>query len=141
MTTPKYLISEIVIARKDAKDINGLAEVLKQDPRFDLYAMQFSQSPSAANGGHLGWVTKGKLPAQLENAAFKMKEGAVSGPILYGNDYYIFKMEKVFNPKTDAQSLPNRKQVRAYLENKKLEEFSNKYIKDLRNRALIEKKI
>jgi len=31
--------------------------------------------------------------------------------------------------------------VKAYLENKKLEEFSTKYIKDLRNRALIEKKI
>jgi parvulin-like peptidyl-prolyl isomerase len=103
--------------------------------------MQFSQSPSAANGGHLGWVLKGKLPAPLENAAFRLKEGAVSDPVVFGNDYYIFKMEKIFNPKTDAKSLPDRKQVKAYLENKKLEEFSTKYIKDLRNRALIEKKI
>jgi len=141
MTTQKYLLSEIVISKKDAKDIRGLVEVLRQDPRFDLYAMQFSQSPSAANGGHLGWVLKGKLPAPLENAAFRLKEGAVSDPVVFGNDYYIFKMEKIFNPKTDAKSLPDRKQVKAYLENKKLEEFSTKYIKDLRNRALIEKKI
>ncbi|MBQ4400154.1 MAG: peptidylprolyl isomerase, partial [Alphaproteobacteria bacterium] len=141
MTMPKYMLSEIVINRKDAKDLKGLVEVLRQDPRFELYAMQFSQSPSAANGGHLGWVLKGKLPKTLENAALKLKEGAVSNPVIYGNDYYIFKMEKVFNPQTDAKSLPERRQVKAYLENKKLEEFSTKYIKDLRNRALIEKKI
>lgn len=141
MTTQKFMLSEIVINKKDAKDIKGLVEVLRQDPRFELYAMQFSQSPTAAGGGHLGWVVRGKLPKVLENTAFRLKEGEVSNPIAYGNDYYIFKMEKRFNPKTDAQSLPNRKQVKAYLENKKLEEFSNKYIKDLRNRALIEKKI
>ncbi|MBQ8481215.1 MAG: peptidylprolyl isomerase [Alphaproteobacteria bacterium] len=141
MKTQKYMVSEIVINKKDAKDINGLVEVLRQDPRFELYAMQFSQSPSAANGGRLGWVTEGKLPAVLESALVKLKEGSVSSPIAYGNDFYIFKMEKIFNPKTDAQSLPDRKQVKNYLENKKLEEFADKYIKDLRNRALIEKKI
>lgn len=141
MKTQKYMVSEIVINKKDAKDIKELAELLRQDPRFELYAMQFSQSPNAANGGHLGWVTKGKLPSTLENAVVKLKEGAVSDPIAYGNDFYIFKMEKVFNPQTDAKSLPNRKQIKSYLENKKLEEFSDKYIKELRNRALIEKKI
>ena len=141
MKTQKYMVSEIVISKKDAKDLNGLVEVLRQDPRFELYAMQFSQSPSAANGGRLGWIVKGKLPSALENAIMKLKEGDVSNPVAYGNDYYIFKMEKIFNPKTDAQSLPDRKQVRRYLENKKLEEFSDKYIKDLRNRALIEKKV
>lgn len=141
MTTPKYMLSEIVINKKEAKDIKELADILRQDPRFELYAMQFSQSPSAANGGHLGWVIKGKLPKTLEDAALKLKEGEVSAPIIYGSDYYILKMEKVFNPKTDAKSLPEKKQVKAFLENKKLEEFSNKYLKDLRNRALIEKKI
>ncbi|MBR1601744.1 MAG: peptidylprolyl isomerase, partial [Alphaproteobacteria bacterium] len=131
----------IVINKKDAKDLNGLVEVLRQDPRFELYAMQFSQSPSAANGGKLGWIVKGKLPTVLENTVIKLKEGGVSNPVAYGNDYYIFKMDKIFNPQTDAQSLPDRNQVKRYLENKKLEEYSNKYIKNLRNRALIEKKV
>lgn len=141
MSTQKYLVSEIVIAKKDAKELNQLAEVLRQDPRFELYAMQFSQSPSAANGGHLGWVTKGQLPSVLENTIVNMKEGGVSNPIAYGNDYYILKLEKRFNPKTDAASLPSKKDVRNYLQNKKMEEFSIKYMKDLRNKALIEKKI
>lgn len=141
MKTPKYMLSEIVINKKDAKDIRELSQVLRQDPRFELYAMQFSQSPSSANGGRLGWVIKGKLPSILENAVLKLKEGDVSDPISYGNDYYIYKLERIFNPETDAKTLPTRKEVVTYLENKKLEEFSTKYMKDLRSRALIEKKI
>ncbi|MEE6208007.1 MAG: peptidylprolyl isomerase [Alphaproteobacteria bacterium] len=141
MKTKKYMLSEIVINKKDAKDIRQLSEVLRQDPRFELYAMQFSQSPSAANGGRLGWVIKGKLPKTLEDAVLKLKEGGVSDPIAYGNDYYIYKLEKIFNPETDAKNLPTRNEVISFLENKKLEEFSNKYMKDLRSRALIEKKI
>ncbi len=141
MTVKKYMVSEIVINKKDAKDIYQLAEVLRQDPRFSLYAMQFSQSPSAANGGSLGWVAKGRLPATLEKAFASLKEGEVSNPVLYGNDYYIFKLEKIFHPDLDKDAKLSRDGVRKFLQNKKLEDYSIKYIKDLRNRALIEKKL
>ena len=141
MKTQKYMVSEIIINKKDAKDLRPLAEVLRQDSRFELYAMQFSQSPTASNGGHLGWVLKGRLPAPLENAVLRLPEGGVTDPILYGNDYYILKLEKIFNPKTDTAKLPGKREVRSYLENKKLEEYAIKYMKDLRNKALIEKKI
>lgn len=141
MKIQKFLVSEIVISKKDAKNINQLVEVLRKDPRFEMYAMQFSQSASAANGGNLGWVPKGKLPETLEQGFVHLKEGGVSKAISYGNDYYIFKLEKIFNPSHDKEDLPSRHAVRKFLENKKLEEYANKYIKDLRNRALIEKKI
>ena len=124
-----------------AKNINQLVEVLRKDPRFEMYAMQFSQSPSAANGGKLGWVPKGKMPAALEQGFVNLKEGGVSKAISYGDDYYIFKLEKVFNPSYDKDDMPTRQNVRKFLENKKLEEYATKYMKDLRNRALIEKKI
>ena len=137
----KFMVSEIVIDKKDAKDLNQLVENLRNDPRFELYAMQFSQSPSAANGGHLGWVGKGKLPTVLENAVLNMKDGDVSDPIAYGKDFYILKLEKIFNPAIDKVETPSRKEVKNFLENKKLEEYSNRYIKNLRSRALIEKKV
>ncbi len=141
MSQHKMMVSEIVVNKKDAKDINSLVKTLREDPRFELYAMQFSQSPSAANGGRLGWVTKGKLPAVLEQTLSKMKEGEVSNPIAYGNDYYVLKLEKIFDPKRDAKNFPSRKEIRTYLQNKKIEEYSIKYMRDLRNKALIEKKI
>ncbi len=141
LNTQKYMVSEIVIDKKDAKDLHKLVENLRNDPRFELYAMQFSQSPSSANGGRLGWIIKGKLPAVLENAMLKMNEGDVSDPIAYGKDFYILKLEKIFNPQVDKANTPSKNEVKAFLENKKLEELSNKYIKDLRSRALIEKKV
>lgn len=141
MKVQKFMVSEIVINKKDAKNINQLVEVLRKDPRFEMYAMQFSQSPSAANGGKLGWVPKGKMPAVLEQGFVNLKEGGVSKAISYGDDYYIFKLEKVFNPSYDKDDMPTRQNVRKFLENKKLEEYATKYMKDLRNRALIEKKI
>lgn len=137
----KFMVSEIVIDKKDAKDLNQLVENLRQDSRFELYAMQFSQSPSAANGGHLGWISKGKLPVVLESSVLNMKEGDVSDPIAYGKDFYILKLEKIFNPATDKQKIPSRLEVKNFLENKKLEEYSSRYIKNLRSRALIEKKV
>lgn len=140
-TKQKFMVSEIVIDKKDAKDLEQLVENLRHDPRFELYAMQFSQSPSAANGGRLGWISKGKLPSVLENSILKMKDGEVSDPIAFGKDFYIFKMEKVFNPAIDKPETPSRQEVKNFLENKKLEEYSNRYIKNLRSRALIEKKI
>lgn len=137
----KFMVSEIVIDKKDAKDLNQLVENLRNDPRFELYAMQFSQSPSAANGGRLGWIGKGKLPSVIEKAMLKLKDGDVSDPIAYGKDFYILKMEKIFNPAVDKPEVPSRQEVKSFLENKKLEEYSNRYIKNLRSRALIEKKV
>ena len=135
------MVLELVINKKDAKDIKELVETLRNDPRFELYAMQFSQSPSSANGGRLGWISKGKLPEPLEKVLFKMKEGDVSDPISYGNSYYILKLEQIYDPKKGLQTMPNREDVRNFLQNKKMEELSDKFIKDLRSRALIEKKI
>ena len=137
----KFMVSEIVIDKKDAKDLNQLVENLRNDPRFELYAMQFSQSPSAATGGRLGWIGKGKLPSVIETAMLKLKDGDVSDPIAYGKDFYILKMEKIFNPAVDKPEVPSRQEVKSFLENKKLEEYSNRYIKNLRSRALIEKKV
>ena len=51
------------------------------------------------------------------------------------------KMEKIFNPAVDKPEVPSRQEVKSFLENKKLEEYSNRYIKNLRSRALIEKKV
>jgi peptidyl-prolyl cis-trans isomerase SurA len=141
MKTQKFMLSEIVVDQKDAKDIDRLVENLRQDPRFELYAMQFSQSPSSANGGRLGWVAKGKLPSVLEQQVLKMGEGDVSDPIVFGKDVYVLKLEKIFNPQHDKENLPQREEIKTFLENKKLEEFSDRYIKELRSHALIEKKV
>lgn len=138
LDTPKYMISEIFIKKENAKNISDLVSNLRNDPRFALYAMQFSDSPSAANGGNLGWVNEGKLAEPLEKAIKKLKIGAVSDPILSGDGYYILKLEKRFSPKIDKPTIPDKKEIKRFLENQKMEDYSRKHLQDLRQLAVIE---
>ena len=138
MSTPKYQISEIFIKKAKAKDINDLVENLRKDDRFELYAIQFSDSPSAANGGNLGWVNQGKLPEQLENAVKKLPNGGISDAILMNDGYYILKVNQKFDPAKDKPEMPDEKQIRTFLTNQKMETFAQKYLQDLRQGAVIE---
>ena len=140
MQTPKYMVSEIMIRKKDAEHIEELVEILKTDNRFELYAVQFSQSASAPSGGKLGWITEGQLAEPLEKAIKELKVGDVSKAILYRNDYYIFRLEKIYKPNQDEFELPSYEEVEKFIENRKSDEIANKYIRDLRNRAVVEKK-
>ena len=38
MMTPKYMVSEIVIKKENAKNLGDLVANLRRDPRFELYA-------------------------------------------------------------------------------------------------------
>ncbi len=140
LNTSKYMVSEIVIPRKEGMHIDELVDILQQDPRFELYAAQFSQSASAPSGGKLGWVAPGQLPELLDKVVRRLKEGQVSSAIPYQADFYIFRMDKIYDPKRDKQEMPSKDEVRTFIENRKIEEMANKYIRDLRNRAVVEKK-
>ena len=138
LNTEKFMVSEIFIKKEHAQNIGQLVENLRNDNRFELYAMQFSESPSAANGGNLGWVNTGKLASVLETNLKRMKEGEISDPILLGDGYYILRLERVFDPQKDKPEIPSEKQIQTILENQKMELLSKKLLQDLRQKAVIE---
>lgn len=138
LTTPKFLVSEIFIKKDKAHNLHELVFNLRNDPRFELYAMQFSDGASAANGGELGWVNEGKLASPLEAALKKMKEGDISNPIQVGEGYYILKLQKKFQPRPNADNLPSERDIQAFLDNQKMELISKKLLQDLRQKAVIE---
>lgn len=137
LNTPKYLVSEIYIKKDKARNLNELVYNLRNDPRFELYAMQFSDSPSASNGGDLGWVNEGKLPSTLEIALKKMHEGDVSDPIQVGEGYYILKLQKTFKPQKNGV-MPSQKDIQVFLDNQKMDLISKKLLQDARQKAVIE---
>jgi hypothetical protein len=114
------VVSEIVIKKENAKNLDDLVANLRRDPRFELYAAQFSESPSASNGGNLGWLNKGQLAEPLDNKVLAMKEGEVSDPIQIGNEFYILKLVQVYNPKRDKPKLPSKEEMKKFMENKKM---------------------
>jgi peptidyl-prolyl cis-trans isomerase SurA len=94
--TPQNRVSEIFLAidnpAQDA-EVKRVAERLIDQIRtgvsFAILAQQFSQSPTAAVGGDLGWVTAAQLAPALGESIQKMKAGEMSYPVHTSAGYYI----------------------------------------------------
>lgn len=140
MEIKKYQVLEIFIKKENADDIETLVAKLREDPRFELYAARFSDAPSAANGGNLGWINSGKMMSALEMRLSSMKPGEVSDATLIGDGYYILKLIDVFDPKKNPNFTPNQKEIKSLLENQKMEAISKKLLQDLKQKAIIEVK-
>ena len=138
MSIKKYLVSEIFIKKENAEDIQGLVNKLREDPRFELYAARFSEAPSAANGGNLGWINSGKMLSALEMRLSSMSPGDISDAILIGNGYYILQLQQVFDPKQHSNFSPDSAEVKRLLENQKMEAISKKLLQDIKQKAIIE---
>ena len=61
---------------------------------FAELAKKYSDDPSAAQGGDIGWITQGQLLAPLDQAAFALKKGEVSGIVESPFGYHILKVEE-----------------------------------------------
>jgi peptidyl-prolyl cis-trans isomerase C len=60
---------------------------------FAIAARQYSEDGSAQQGGDLGWVERGKLDPDFEEAAWGLKPGATSGVIHTRFGYHIIMNE------------------------------------------------
>jgi peptidyl-prolyl cis-trans isomerase SurA len=93
---PQSHVAEIFLAVDNPSqddEIQRLADRLiaqiRQGANFSAVAQQFSQSPSAAAGGDIGWLTPTQLGSPLGDAVEKMKPGEMSYPIRTPAGYYI----------------------------------------------------
>ena len=82
-------------AVKDAKArIEDIQSQLKKSPaNFAALAKQYSQDPgSAKQGGDLGWFGKGAMVKPFEDAAFSLKEGAISDVIRSDFGFHLIQV-------------------------------------------------
>ena len=75
-----------------------LFEQIRGGASFNAVARQFSQSPTAANGGDLGWVTAGELPPEVQAVLDQMRPNQVSVPIRSTGGYYIMLLMERSSP-------------------------------------------
>ncbi|MGE0154084.1 MAG: peptidylprolyl isomerase [Reyranellaceae bacterium] len=85
---PENRVAEIFLPVERAEqeaEVQRAAEAIAQRVRagtpFPELARQFSQSPSAGQGGDLGWLQPGQFESQLERAVASMQPREVSAPI------------------------------------------------------------
>ena len=93
---PQFLLSEIYLGVDRSEDdpsvrasAEQFAQQIMQGVSFAIVAGQFSQSPSAADGGDIGWVTQGELAEELDTALSQLRPGQIAGPIRAEGGYHI----------------------------------------------------
>ncbi|HVV31701.1 MAG TPA: peptidylprolyl isomerase [Vitreimonas sp.] len=96
---PQYLISEIFLPANTPQELDQmqsgamhLLEQMQHGAPFPLVARQFSQAPSAAAGGDIGWIAASELAPELQPVADRLQPGQVSLPIRVPNGIYIIAM-------------------------------------------------
>jgi peptidyl-prolyl cis-trans isomerase SurA len=110
---PHFAVSEIFESvdspeqeSKVLKDMQNLKEQLSQGAPFPTIARQFSQNPTAAQGGDLGIIQEGEIPKEIYDALLKMRIGEVSEPIRSVGGFYIIglrdRLESPANMPKDA---------------------------------------
>ncbi len=98
-TRPQYLISEIFLPAETEPEFttmqNGAMQLLQQMQQgaaFPAVARQFSASPSAAQGGDIGWIAATELAVELQPIAERLQPGQVSLPVRTRSGVYIIAM-------------------------------------------------
>lgn len=89
----KRHLRQIVTSRPE--DARKAMQELSLGDDFSQVAARLSVAPEAASGGDLGWVSSNALPAALAAEAFKLKKGAVGGPVQSPWGYHLLKVEGI----------------------------------------------
>ncbi len=121
----------LVPTEDEAKTI--LAQ-LKGGADFATVAKEKSKDPGAADGGDLGYFTKGQMVPEFAEVAFKLDKGQLSDPVKTQFGWHIIKVEdKRIKP------TPTFDQVKGQIENYVAHRAQAQLVEKLRSAANIER--
>jgi peptidyl-prolyl cis-trans isomerase SurA len=120
-TRPQYLLSEIFLPAESEAEFaemeQGAMRLLEQMQRgapFPMVARQFSQAPSAAAGGDIGWIAAPELAPELQPIAERLQQGQVSLPVRSQNGVYIIAMrDRRAGAPTGSTTIASLRQITA----------------------------
>jgi len=98
---------------------------------------QSQDSGSAQNGGDLGFFPKGQMTPAFEEAAFKLKPGAVSALVETPFGFHIIKVHERRAPRT-APLAEVTDQIKQYLERTRRETKLEAFVEQVKSKSRIE---
>ncbi len=113
---------------------------LENGEPFDVLVSMYSQGPAAKSGGDLGFVEKGMMFPKVDAAASELKKGESSGVIESPAGFHIIKVID----KRGAGIKPFeevREEIIRNIGNKKIKKKFEEWMKELREKSLIEIKL
>jgi peptidyl-prolyl cis-trans isomerase C len=124
-------------ARKLAVEkIHLIQEQLRGDADFDTLAREYSEAPSAPQGGDLGFFGRGQMVPAFENSAFALQPGETSDIVETRFGFHVIRLEEIREAQTVSVTLASER-ISAYLKQAKLQEAVEELVQDLRASAQI----
>jgi peptidyl-prolyl cis-trans isomerase C len=122
-------------ARKKMEDIQ---KRVKKGEDFAILAKDFSQDASAAQGGDLGTIPRGRMPKALDDAAFSLKPGEVSNVLETELGFHLIKVHEK-KPERVVPLKDVEEKIRQHLSNQKLKQRVDEYLNEVKKTAKIER--
>ena len=142
----KIRLREIVVKFDSTNEVDQgakarrLLQEIRQGADFAEVARMHSESTSREAGGDLGFFDKGDLTDALATAAFALNPGEVSEVIRMPTAFYILRVEEKSEEKVKALE-EVRSEVADAIFQEKMNSQLQKYIQQLRERAIVEVKL
>ena len=137
----KYIQPETIklsiISTKDEKKANDMLAKIKEGDDFGEIAYSMSEDEYHLKNGDIGYIHKGRLLPEIDDIAFKMKVGEVSGVIKAGDQWVIIKLQDK-KPAHQLSFEEIKDKLKNELETKQAREFEEKWIAGLKDKAKIE---
>jgi peptidyl-prolyl cis-trans isomerase SurA len=130
-------VNQIVTPAEARRKLEELKQRLDNHAaKFEDLAKLYSNDLSASRGGDLGWVYPGDTVPEFERAMNALKPGQISDPV---ESPFGFHLIQVLERKSDEVSPERRRLIaRQAIRDRKLEEATQDWLRQLRDRAYVE---
>jgi len=132
--------ADVKTKAKLREEMDAIHKRLLNGEPFDLLAAQYSQGPSAAVFSDLGFLEKGSMLPDVEGVALGLKKDEISKVIESPVGLHIIQaLDRRGAGIKPIESV--REEIKAKLEEEKIDKKYDEWIKELRNKSLIEIKL
>ena len=128
--------SEINPENEIKKRLLALKERIENGTKFEELARQYSEDPSASNGGDLGWINPGDTVPEFEKTISALKINEVSDPIKTPFGFHLIQVleRRSQDISKDAARIKARQEIKM----RKSEEAYESWIQELRDKSFVE---
>lgn len=120
------------------KKLEKIRKRLQKGEDFAALAKEFSQCPSNAKGGDLGYFGRGQMVPPFEQAAFALKPGTISDIVETKFGYHLIK---VIDKKSES-TIPYKdvkEKLEQRLKQEKIQKEITLYVEQLKEKAKVER--
>ncbi len=123
---------------KAREELAKIQKKLEKGEDFGALAKEFSQCPSAANGGDLGYFRRGQMVKPFEDAAFALEPGQTSDIIETRFGYHLIRVTDK-EPESTIKYEDVQPRIMEFLKQQELQKEVTEYIDTLEENAKIER--